>query len=519
MSGEQRVWTASILSVVILAIYTHVIEGKMRVAQTPAQLAAIQSQVRAAPPPQLQDIIFTQQAQHEELIVIESEQLVLRIGKQSAAVHAVQLKTVRDLLTKADLVIGNGEHYLVAPRIGDGAQAWSFVSQTRSSATWSWQAAEGLQYELVVSLDEQSPTYWIGLKVASSSTQTKEVPVKIFTTWVRSDQLAGRYNMLEVAVFSKKESGWQKSHQIYRGAQRQARAVPRGTQLLTLSERYFCQAIKPDEKLSVSTTLLPSQSDSIAAELQGSLALPPSGTEERRFQVFIGQRDYFKLRDAGFERAFPIGFLGQIGLGIVLLLRWIASLVHNYGVAILLLSLIVTTTLAPFTLISVRSMKKMQQLQPKMDQLKKKYADDQTRMNKEMFALFKQNKVSPASGCLPMLLQMPIFFAFWSAITHSVEFRGAGFLWIKDLSLPDRLARLPGGFELNILPIAMAAAMFFQTKMSQSSNSSAPGANVFSGPMMSVIFGVMFYQVPSCLVLYWLTNSLISLAIYKTVKT
>jgi YidC/Oxa1 family membrane protein insertase len=165
-------------------------------------------------------------------------------------------------------------------------------------------------------------------------------------------------------------------------------------------------------------------------------------------------------------------------------------------------------------------MKKMQQLQPKMDQLKKKYESDQTRLSREMFALFKEHKVSPASGCLPMLLQMPIFFAFWSAISHSAEFRGATFLWIKDLSLPDAIARLPWGWDLNILPLVMAAAMFFQTKMSQTSTaSSAPGAKMLSGPLMPIMFGVMFYQVPACLVLYWLSNSLISIAIYRTVKT
>jgi YidC/Oxa1 family membrane protein insertase len=245
-----------------------------------------------------------------------------------------------------------------------------------------------------------------------------------------------------------------------------------------------------------------------------------AGQAETTFEVYVGPRDFFKMKEAGFEQAFPIGMLGQIGLGIILLLRGIASVVRNYGVAILLLSGIVTIVLSPFTLMSVRSMKKLQQLQPKMDQLKKKYENDKTRLNQEMFALFKQHKVSPASGCLPMLLQIPFFFAFWSAISHSVEFRGASFLWIKDLSLPDRLAHLPFGFDLNILPIAMAAAMFFQTKMSQpSSASSAPGAKLFSGPLMSVIFGVMFYQVPSCLVLYWLTNSLFSLAIYRTIKT
>jgi YidC/Oxa1 family membrane protein insertase len=110
-----------------------------------------------------------------------------------------------------------------------------------------------------------------------------------------------------------------------------------------------------------------------------------------------------------------------------------------------------------------------------------------------------------------------VFFALWSAISHVVELRGARFLWIKDLSLPDRLAKLPLGLDLNILPILMAAAMFMQTKLSQP-NVRPSGPNPFSGPLMSVIFGVMFYQVPAGLVLYWLTNSLVSVLWYKLAK-
>jgi len=191
---------------------------------------------------------------------------------------------------------------------------------------------------------------------------------------------------------------------------------------------------------------------------------------------------------------------------------------HNYGVAVIALSVVITAGLSPFTLMSLRSMKKMRALQPKMDQLKKKYQQDSKRMNQELFALFREHRVSPLSGCLPMLLPLPIFFAIWSAISHVIELRGASFLWIKDLSLPDRLLRLPIGFELNLLPIIMMVAMFFQSKLSQQSmpsTSDSPTTKMMSSPLMSVVFGIMFYQFPSSLVLYWLTNTACSLAIYQ----
>jgi len=292
--------------------------------------------------------------------------------------------------------------------------------------------------------------------------------------------------------------------------------------LATLSERYFCQAIKPSHEGHAS--LIPSadkKGSAASVSIESSVILQPLEEAEYVVTVYLGPRDFFRLREAGFEQAFPLGMLNKIGLALILFLKWIASITHNYGVAVVALSVLVTSVLSPFTLISLRSMKTMQKLQPKIEQIKTKYKGDQQRATQETFALFREHKVSPLSGCLPMLLQLPIFFAIWSAITHVIEFRGAKFLWIKDLSMPDRLATLPMGVDLNLLPIVMAAAMFFQTKLSTSRTAATetnPMAKMMSGPMMSIMFGVMFYGFPSSLVLYWLTNSLSSMAIYRFAK-
>jgi YidC/Oxa1 family membrane protein insertase len=247
-----------------------------------------------------------------------------------------------------------------------------------------------------------------------------------------------------------------------------------------------------------------------------SIVAKPGSAGSYRTEAYIGPRDFFNLREAGFEQAFPLGILAKIGLMLMLLLKLLAHIFHNYGVAVILLAAGITSALSPFTMISYRSMKKMQELQPRMDAIKKKYGSDSAKANQEVFALFKEHKVSPVSGCLPMLLQMPIFFALWSAITHVIELRGEHFLWIRDLSLPDRLAKLPGGIDLNILPILMAGAMFMQTKITQPKTTSSQSP--FSGPMMSVLFGVMFYSVPAGLVLYWITNTLTSISWYKFSK-
>ncbi|HYE71898.1 MAG TPA: membrane protein insertase YidC, partial [Blastocatellia bacterium] len=288
------------------------------------------------------------------------------------------------------------------------------------------------------------------------------------------------------------------------------KTVPRGTSMATVSERYFCLAVKPQQPWN-SFTITPSEN--IATRLDSNLTVPAKQVVSYEFSSYAGPRDTFYMQKAGFAQAFAIGFMGQIGLILMMFLRFLANIFKNYGVSIIVFSVLVTTALSPFTLISLKSMKKLKDIQPKLDQLKAKHAKDPQKLNQEMLAIFREHKVSPMSGCLPMLLQLPIFFALWSAMTHVIELRGEQFLWIKDLSLPDRLFRF-NGFDLNILPILMSGAMYFQSKMSQQSTSSKE-AQMFSAPLMSVIFGFMFYGVPSGLVLYWLSNTLTSLFFYR----
>jgi len=233
------------------------------------------------------------------------------------------------------------------------------------------------------------------------------------------------------------------------------------------------------------------------------------------------------LKKAGLEEAFPIGLLGQVGLILLLFLNWIAGITKNYGVAVVLFSVLVTLSMSPLTLMSMRSMKNMQKLKPKVDKILAQHKDDQMKANQEIFALYREHKVSPLSGCLPMALQMPIFIALFQAMSHFIELRGRPFLWAKDLSLPDRLAQLPFslpliGRDFNLLPIIMAAAMYIQTSASQKNMASPgtdnPATKMMSGPLMPLLFCLMFYNFPAGLVLYWLTNSLLSLAFYRLVK-
>ncbi len=222
-----------------------------------------------------------------------------------------------------------------------------------------------------------------------------------------------------------------------------------------------------------------------------------------------------RFRDALLATYFgTFDFIAQL---LLQLLGFFYSLVHNWGLAIIILSIVVYFLLFPLSIKQMRSMKEMQLLQPKIEALRKELKDNPQKLNKEIMELYKEHKVNPLGGCLPLLLQMPIFFALYQALIRSVALRGAHFLWIKDLSSPDKVFVFKGsipflGNQVNILPILMAIGMFVQQKISMAK---AAGEAAQQQQMMSIImpimFGVIFYQMPSGLVLYWFVNSLLML--------
>ena len=200
-------------------------------------------------------------------------------------------------------------------------------------------------------------------------------------------------------------------------------------------------------------------------------------------------------------------------------LRFIEKIVGSWGLTLILLSFAIYFLLFPLSIKQMRSMKKMQEIQPKVEQLRAKYKNDANELNKKVLELYQKERVNPFSGCLPMVLQIPIFFALYQGLIRSLELKGATFLWIKDLSEPDKLISLSQaipfvGKDINILPVLMAVLMFFQQKLTLSSsgaNSSAAEQQKMMMYIMPVLFGVIFYNMPSGLVMYWFVNSVLML--------
>jgi YidC/Oxa1 family membrane protein insertase len=236
------------------------------------------------------------------------------------------------------------------------------------------------------------------------------------------------------------------------------------------------------------------------------------------FMFYAGPKEYNRLKalNVGLQYIIDFGFFSIIALPLFWILKFFYTLTGNYGWAIILLTIIVRTPFIPLINKSQKSMKKMQKIQPRMAEIREKYKKDPQRMQKEMMELYKTHKVNPVGGCLPMLLQIPVFFALYKILMIAIELRGAPFiLWIKDLSAPDTLfGHLPswipliGGFAVGPLPIVMGITMIIQQKMTPTSMDPRQNKMMM---FMPIVFTFLFLNFASGLVIYWLMNNILSI--------
>ena len=286
-----------------------------------------------------------------------------------------------------------------------------------------------------------------------------------------------------------------------------------------LRDQYFCAIVQPKDLVSNAYVKKLNAQESEIGLFTKEITLKPGAQIGQMYRIYLGPQDLKTLNSINPEWTSIINFgmFDFIAQLILQLLGFFYSLVHNWGWALIMLSVSVYLVLFPLSIKQMRSMKEMQILQPKIEALRKEYKDNPQRLNKEIMELYKEHKVNPLSGCLPLLLQMPIFFALYQALIRSVALRGAHFWWITDLSSPDKLFVFKNsiplvGNQLNILPILMAIGMFVQQKISMGkATSEAAQQQKIMMIVMPIMFGVIFYQMPSGLVLYWFVNSMLML--------
>ena len=246
-----------------------------------------------------------------------------------------------------------------------------------------------------------------------------------------------------------------------------------------------------------------------------AFSLAPGESKSQSFAFYAGPKEYSRLKklDNQQDGVMEFGFFGFFSSSLLQAMNWIHGFVKNYGLAIIVLTLIIKTGLWTIQNKSMKSMKKMSLLAPKMAEIKEKHKADPTRMNTEVMKLYKDYGVNPFAGCLPMLVQMPIFFGFYSMLAVAVELRNSSFLWVNDLSQPDTVARL-FGFPINVLPLVMAVTMLWQMQLTPKTGDSTQ-QKIFM--IMPVFFLIFCYNYASALALYWTVQNIFSIVqLYAT---
>jgi YidC/Oxa1 family membrane protein insertase len=298
-------------------------------------------------------------------------------------------------------------------------------------------------------------------------------------------------------------------------------------QWASYQEDYFMAAVIPEKSQEARFVgrMLPSGIlEGIWSRSAG--AVKPGEQLSTRFTLFLGPRDLSVLKEIGnhLDQAINFGWFDIIAKPLLYALRFFNGYVHNYGIAIIILTVLIKIIFWPLTHKSYKSMKEMQKLQPLMAKIREKYKGNREQMNKELMGLYRTYKVNPMGGCLPMLIQIPVFFALFRILGNSIELRHAPFfLWINDLSAPDRLFRfsfevpfMSPPYGIPVLTLLMGASMFIQQKMTPTPGDPTQAKIML---LLPIIFTVMFINFPSGLVLYWLVNNILSIGQqYRIIK-
>lgn len=281
---------------------------------------------------------------------------------------------------------------------------------------------------------------------------------------------------------------------------------------------YFIQAVVPLEETGyqiVPRVLSEETGLTQVVYLSDPFQINPQEKKNFKVRLYMGAKEITRLNQAGhnLSHAVDYGWFTFIAKPLFYVLQWLYKYFHNYGVAIILLTVMIKIVFWPLTQKSYQSMQKMKKVQPKIAQIREKYKDDKEKLNKELMDVYRTHKVNPMGGCLPMILQIPVFFALYRMLYGAVELRHEPFMWwINDLTAPDRLDvgfHIPYLGGLPVLTILMGISMFIQQKMTPTSGDPRQEQIML---IMPVMFTVFFINFPSGLVLYWLVNNVLSIA-------
>jgi YidC/Oxa1 family membrane protein insertase len=369
----------------------------------------------------------------------------------------------------------------------------------------------------------ESEQYTINLEVEVQNNTSQEVTAQLGLDWIGKMELAKladegnkdygiMYAYMKNEKVERKNLGGTSSSGCTPGCSSRKRSIEpfefsdKGSiQWFSFGGEYFTALlVSPPPAKEITLTVKGDERDFLRADLLvPRFSIPAKEAIRIPYQVYIGPKDETQLKrlGVGAGNLVNFGYFTIIAKPILWFLNLTHSVTKNFGVDIIIISLLIKIIFLPLTQISMKSMKEMQKVQPEMKRLQEQYKNDKAKLQQEIMLLYKRRKINPMSGCLPMLIQIPVFFALYNVLQNAIEMRHAPFLlWIRDLAAKD---------PLYISPIIMGASMVIQQKMTPTA-ADPTQAKMFL--LMPIMFTFIFLSLPSGLVLYWLVNNVLSIA-------
>lgn len=372
--------------------------------------------------------------------------------------------------------------------------------EEEGSLTFTYMTPSGLRIEKTFRFTGDSYKVTVNLKVANLGKETLTFTPQL--TWgpgFRGEEGNRRSLLFPPTI-------WMDGKRVKEKVEKLQRlAVHEGTiGWAALHDTYFAAALVPLDPKSAAFVTKDQNGYPIVGLLGRPQTLPPGGQSEAVFASYIGPKELDRLKPLGYhlDALVDFGVFDFLARPALAFMKFLYRFTGNYGIAIIILTILLKILFHPLTRKSVKAMRAMQALQPKLAALRERYKNNPQKLNQETMELYKRQGVNPFGGCLPMLLQIPIFIALYNALSGAVELWRAPLdgYWIKDLSAADRF---------HILPILMGVSMFIQQKLSPPAGD--PRQAQLMLYLMPVLFTIMFWNFPSGLVLYWFVNNLLQI--------
>ncbi|MGB2706292.1 MAG: membrane protein insertase YidC [Candidatus Omnitrophota bacterium] len=524
---EKRLIVAIVLSILVIVSFQFLSPKPQR----PPQVITGGEKIAPAGKQVLPQESYQEEPAEEKTTIAETERYILTFTSIGGSLKDVKLKEYRDPRTGAPLHLvqgAEGERAVFSVKSntltkGLDRRTFKLIKKERDRITYAYSIPG--KFELTKKYRFYKSNDYIELRVSihnlGKDTIYKDYDILGASGMQPSGEAMGRRF---IEIDSMVDGKLVRNTKVKNGE-----AVIKGIISWTgVKERYFCMVLKPQQDSEEVILRQFGRSELASGVRTKRLPIYPGTMLEDSYVLYIGPNDAVRLKTPGFglEQIINYGVFGGISKILLATLRVFHKVVRNWGVAIIMLTFLINMILFPLTRKSFSAMHKMQEIQPHIEKMRKVHKDNPQKLNKELAELYKQYSVNPLGGCLPLLIQMPIFIALYQGLIRSIELKGANFLWIKDLSRPDYVPlpfTLPVlGNEIHILPLLMVGAMFFQQKISTKSTSGASPEQKQQQKIMLIFFplffGFLFYNFPSGLVLYWLTNTVLMVVEHSVIR-